>query len=408
MGTVRWEFLERDLVRIALPSGSRLYLSPAANPRHAPEFIKRMKPYEFLPGNPNPRYSMIPVPVPNKCTASYVPMTAIKHLKFVPGHWFTELYNTETIGGYSHHSAEGVIKALILFRKRAGEWLKAAPCGLAGAIDSCLWLPIMGPSKSAGLADYLFKYRRSPSVLLRAISHAWPKIDAEGRKLAPRKMFSMLSPIFLSMYKGKHADLVLQAFYAGLGPSYYRRSIEERWFASQATPMLAEMRIERGGYVGRMLPRNDPRGLFLGMLTNCCQYPSSGASSAAWHGQESEDGGFFVVEDAKGNVVVQSWTWLSRKLRVCAFDSLESLGRITGERAALVSEIYQEAALRLKTEKNVDAVFAGPANKVDMGLPAIDMKETPLFARTQEEVFGMRVYSDFFCLLENETVRRLA
>jgi len=42
--------------------------------------------------------------------------------------------------------------------------------------------------------------------------------------------------------------------------------------------------IEHEGLIMRKLSREDPRGLFLGKYTDCCQHPGGTGESCAWHG----------------------------------------------------------------------------------------------------------------------------
>jgi len=73
------------------------------------------------------------------------------------------------------------------------------------------------------------------------------------------------------------------------------------------------------------LAANDMRGLFLGEMTDCCQSIGSAGAKCAEHGFTSENGGFYVVENAKGRVVGQAWAWRGGKGEL-VFDSLETLG----------------------------------------------------------------------------------
>jgi hypothetical protein len=74
------------------------------------------------------------------------------------------------------------------------------------------------------------------------------------------------------------------------------------------------------------LAANDIRGLFLGELTDCCQSIGGAGSECAAHGFTSEDSGFYVVENAKGQIIGQTWAWRGEKGEL-VFDSLETLGQ---------------------------------------------------------------------------------
>lgn len=135
--------------------------------------------------------------------------------------------------------------------------------------------------------------------------------------------------------------------------------LEARFLASQTVPSpfahLAEKSWKSGDLTARFLPREDVRGLFLGHHTNCCQHPSGAGASCAYHGQESPRGGFFVLENPKGDIVVQSWAWVSDQAGL-VFDNVE--GMAARSQAADVRAVYQAAADEL----------VGQYEQVTMGL----------------------------------------
>lgn len=73
------------------------------------------------------------------------------------------------------------------------------------------------------------------------------------------------------------------------------------------------------------LPPDDFRGLFLGEITHCCQSIGAAGHNCAQHGYESEDGGFYVIENSRGKIIAQSWAWRGEENELC-FDTLEMLG----------------------------------------------------------------------------------
>jgi len=80
------------------------------------------------------------------------------------------------------------------------------------------------------------------------------------------------------------------------------------------------------GATFKRLAANDVRGLFLGEMTDCCQSIGGAGAKCAKHGFISENSGFYVVENAKGRVVGQTWAWRGEKGEL-VFDSLETLGK---------------------------------------------------------------------------------
>jgi hypothetical protein len=132
--------------------------------------------------------------------------------------------------------------------------------------------------------------------------------------------------------------------------SYYKW--EGRFVSSQdiPSPFPTDKVWYKEGMRGYFLKREDVRGIFLGEYTNCCQHPEGAGSACAKHGQESPDGGFFVVEDRVGKIIAQSWVWVdnvcnnsvtSMAAGVC-FDNIETL--TLGSRMEAVEDIYRKAA----------------------------------------------------------------
>lgn len=110
------------------------------------------------------------------------------------------------------------------------------------------------------------------------------------------------------------------------------------------------------------LPANDIRGLFLGEMTNCCQSIGGAGSSCAAHGYTSKDSGFYVVENAKGKIVAQSWAWRGMHGEMC-LDSLETLGQnVTAEQwAAILTEAAQELSRR--ADHDITALHVGTGGR---------------------------------------------
>lgn len=121
-----------------------------------------------------------------------------------------------------------------------------------------------------------------------------------------------------------------------------RHAITERDFTAalaliEDRPAKAGLRIpdasidgaafDKPGYRFVKLPAGDPRGLFLGEITDCCQSLGNVGHDCAVHGFTSADGGFYVVEKIEtGDIVAQSWAWRGTRGEL-VLDSLEALGR---------------------------------------------------------------------------------
>ena len=75
----------------------------------------------------------------------------------------------------------------------------------------------------------------------------------------------------------------------------------------------------------RRLAPDDPRGLFLGELTDCCQSIGGAGDDCARHGFSDQNSGFYVIEADKGEIIGQSWAWMGENGEL-VLDSIETLG----------------------------------------------------------------------------------
>lgn len=109
-----------------------------------------------------------------------------------------------------------------------------------------------------------------------------------------------------------------------------------------------------GKYTYQILRLDDPLAMAIGTLTNCCQELNSNAEVCMEHSMVDKNGRVFVIKDALGNIVAQSWVW--RNKDVLCFDNIEipdkAFVRATKEYPELgrsgfsdeVFEIYKQAA----------------------------------------------------------------
>jgi hypothetical protein len=112
-----------------------------------------------------------------------------------------------------------------------------------------------------------------------------------------------------------------------------------------------------GAYLVEVLAREDPRALWAGAHTNCCQHPNGEAASSAWHGTADPDGAVLAVIH-RGRIVAQSWLWRSGDTVVA--DNCEALG---GHEAVL-PRLYQAAADALFGRLGIDEVRLGTSGDV--------------------------------------------
>jgi ankyrin repeat protein len=121
------------------------------------------------------------------------------------------------------------------------------------------------------------------------------------------------------------------------------------------------------------LPANDIRGLFLGKLTDCCQSVDGHGHDCAVHGYTKEDGGFYVVENARGQIVAQTWAWRGERNEMC-WDTLEVLGE--NVKPQQWEKLLKAAAndLAVRTDHNVTALTVGTGGDTPKALKEVFKK----------------------------------
>jgi hypothetical protein len=112
--------------------------------------------------------------------------------------------------------------------------------------------------------------------------------------------------------------------------------------------------ITIGSYRLYKLRYNDPRGLFLGHYTNCCQHLGSAGAACALHGWSQSSSAFYVVE-YKGEIVTQSWAWRSKESDL-VFDSIEGL---SGYDIDIISRLFLKASNMMLGKLGIERVMVG-------------------------------------------------
>ncbi len=161
------------------------------------------------------------------------------------------------------------------------------------------------------------------------------------------------------------ADLCLQY---GWHERYFQKAVQlkeqfaQRYPAGSKPKKIPDTEIDgekfgMEGYRFTKLPDGDLRGLFLGEIVDCCQHLAEAGAACATHGFLSENGGFYVLEDAKKNIVAQSWAWRGKEGEL-VLDSLESLkGRVAPKQWEKLCAAFAEQAV--EKDKTVSAVLVG-------------------------------------------------
>ena len=148
--------------------------------------------------------------------------------------------------------------------------------------------------------------------------------------------------------------------------------------------------LGKSGFRARLLPMDDPRGLFLGDYTGCCQHPGGAGETAAWHGWESPDGGFYVFESPAGRIEAEAWAW--RKGDVIVLDSIEARGRDAGAKRLLqIADALKALTKAILSGSNVIEVRVGLETGIGKQLMKHVASTTP-----HQPIFPPKgVYSNF-------------
>ncbi|MEQ9116199.1 MAG: hypothetical protein RLN62_05340 [Rickettsiales bacterium] len=114
-------------------------------------------------------------------------------------------------------------------------------------------------------------------------------------------------------------------------------------------------------YTLRLLDPDDPKGFYLGKLTNCCQSIDGTSKEVVEYGMTQRDSGFYVIEDKRGRVRGQGWAWISEDGKSIVIDSFEKA-------SPEVSVIFEVMLSKLRDrllEEGFENVFLGIGNTVE-------------------------------------------
>jgi hypothetical protein len=139
-------------------------------------------------------------------------------------------------------------------------------------------------------------------------------------------------------------------------PERFQRAME---VISAIDPKLAAVNIPnltidgkefgRPGFTWRRAAPNDPRILFAGDLTGCCQKIGGLGEASAVHSASSANGGcFFLTKNTHGleNVVAVAWAWRGPRGELC----LDSFEPSSPAHAACLPEILKSMATKLEAD----------------------------------------------------------
>ncbi len=268
------------------------------------------------------------------------------------------------------------IRLVSCFGRQYGRWLKFLRERELDVHDWCQFLPLGGGKE---LGEYLLRYSRDFTYsTASAVCRCWSVSTVEERQLGPAKLIAAVEAELRErqnawMKSVAQKQLLREAIrwnYEVSSEATYRR-LEDRWAQGLRHAPIVDpvLRWTASGLVGRFLPRNDPRGLFLGHHTGCCQHPTGAGASCAWYGQTSARSGFFVVEDPVGEkILAQAWVWVGGNGGL-VLDSIEGFSSYRSSDGSPIAEIF--SAMGADMARIFGAVECGPAHNLALGLSEV-------------------------------------
>lgn len=100
-------------------------------------------------------------------------------------------------------------------------------------------------------------------------------------------------------------------------------------------------------YSYEILRMDDPLGLVIGNLSDCCQQLGGAAETSMEHSMVSNNGRVFVIKDKNNRIIAQSWVW--RNNNTICFDNIEIPDRVFNREDGInytkvIYNIYLQAA----------------------------------------------------------------
>ena len=248
-------------------------------------------------------------------------------------------------------------KAAEVFGCYFPNYLKKAQNAGLSTHDAVYWLPEnMGKAKNESFSQFIrnnILYHTDDGVEhgrplgeLSVIARNWKTLTPEQEKMRYKDVLAVC------MSK-KYDDQKYDAFAmeaAKFGYSEYDYPHMEKIYQaglSVPEPFDSSKRFEvisKGGttYVGRFLPREDPRVGFFGNYTDCCQHFGGVGDECAVSSVKDPYSQLFVIEDGKGRIIAGSWVWENTegKYRDVCFDNIEAIGDYDSH--PVINKIYNK------------------------------------------------------------------
>ena len=277
------------------------------------------------------------------------------------------------VAGNSDWLVSASFKAVEMFGCYFPNYLKKAQKAGLSTHDAVYWLPEnMGKAKNESFSQFIRnnilyqangkEYAR-PLGELSVIAHNWKTLTPEQEKMRYK---DVLAVCMSKKYDNhKYDAFAMEAAKFGYSEYDYPNvekiyqaglSVPEPFDSSKRFEIISESGTK---YVGRFLPREDPRVGFFGNYTDCCQRFGGVGKACAVSSVKDPYSQLFVIEDDKERIIAGSWVWENTegKYRDVCFDNIEAIGDYA--RHPVINEIYDKVGKYLTQEANCRHVTIG-------------------------------------------------
>ena len=216
----------------------------------------------------------------------------------------------------------------------------------------------------SGAKEYLLRHHKKDPYELARIACSWELLITQGwEPNSKASMEAARAVMAASNYRDvrDHA-LAMEAARWGIYESEFFNT-QGRWIARTearkhwAIPAPGGAKgIVSGPLRLVQLDGDDPRALFVGYHTGCCQHPLGEGWTCAWHSVESPVGAVWAVE-MHGRILAQAWVWRDRDTLV--LDNIEAMGHKS--HAQKIEALFLDAAQEVVRRKalGVEKVMCG-------------------------------------------------
>ena len=281
------------------------------------------------------------------------------------------------VAGNSDWLVPASFKAAEMFGCYFPNYLKKAQKAGLSTHDVVYWLPEnMGKAKNESFSQFIRnnilyqangkEYAR-PLGELSVIAHNWKTLTPEQEKMRYK---DVLAVCMSKKYDNhKYDAFAMEAAKFGYPEEDYS-NMEQIYQAglSVPEPFDSSKRFEitsEGGttYVGRFLPRDDPRVGFFGNYTDCCQHFEGAGNACAVSSVKDPYSQLFAIEDDKGRIIAGSWVWENTEgeYRDACFDNIEAIGKYASH--PVINEIYGRVGEYLAKEAGCRYVTIGQGHQ---------------------------------------------